>query len=99
MDMLPMFLLLLTTGTAVTGISGYLIFGPLSYVQARDRGIRLGAHCFTPSFLRWILLGTFRATADRALTGPATPAQILAWRGIIGLLGSGVLLAPYFGTP
>lgn len=97
MDMLPMFLLLLTTGIAVTGVSGYLIFGPLSYVQARDRGIRLGGHCFTPSFLRWILLGGFRATADRAITGLATPAQILAWSFIVGLVGSSVLLAPYFG--
>ncbi|MCB1554054.1 MAG: hypothetical protein KDJ14_09625 [Xanthomonadales bacterium] len=95
MDLLPMFLLLFTTGTAVTGLTGYLIFGPLSYVQARDRGIRLGAHCFTPDFLKWIVAGSFRSTQDRAITGLATPAQLLAWCFIVGTLGSGVLLLPY----
>lgn len=95
MDMLPMFLLLFTTGVAVTGMAGYLIFGPLSYVQARDRGIRLGGHCFTPGFLRWIVVGAFRQTGDRSITGLATPAQILVWCFILGTLGSGVLLLPY----
>lgn len=89
-----MFLLLFTTGVAVTGISGYLIFGPLSYVQARDRGIRPGLHAFAPGFLRWILSGAFRATGDRSITGLATPAQILAWCFLIGMLATGLTLIP-----
>lgn len=90
-----MFVLLFTTGLAVTGISGYLIFGPLSFVQARDRGIRPGAHAFAPGFLHWILFGTFRQTRDRAITGLATPAQILGWCFIVGLLASGLTLVPF----
>jgi hypothetical protein len=89
-----MFLLLFTTGVAVTGISGYLIFGPLAYVQARDRGIRPGAHAFAPGFLHWILTGTFRSTRDRAITGLATPAQILGWCFIVGMVATGFTLLP-----
>lgn len=92
MPLIPMFLLLFTTGLAVTGVAGYLIFGPLSYVQARDRGLRHGAHCFAPTYLRWIVGGAFRATRDRAITGLATPAQLLLWCFIVGMVGSGLML-------
>ncbi len=94
MPMPLMFLLLFTTGLAVTGVAGYLIFGPLSYVQARDRGIRPGSHAFAPSFLRWIITGAFRATRDRAITGLATPAQLLVWCAMLGLVGTGLILLP-----
>lgn len=95
MSLVPMFLLLLTTAVGITGISGYLIFGPLAWVQARDRGMRIGGHAFAPTFMRWILSGAFRATRDRAITGLATPAQILAWCTIVGAITSGLLLLPY----
>jgi len=89
-----MFLLLFTTGLGITGISGYVIFGPLTYVQARDRGMRIGSHAFAPRFLRWILGGAFRRTGDRAITGLATPAQILGWCCIVGAVSSGIVLLP-----
>lgn len=90
-----MFLLLFSTGLAITGVAGYLIFGPLAYRQACDRGMRVGGHAFAPSFLRWILGGAFRATRDRMITGLATPAQLLAWCAIIGGVLSGGVLLPY----
>jgi len=90
-----MFLLLFSTGLAITGISGYLIFGPLTYRQSCDYGVRVGSHAFAPSFLRWILGGAFRQTRNRSITGLATPAQILGWCTVIGLALTGVLLLPY----
>lgn len=97
MPLLPMFLLLFSTGLGITGIAGYLIFGPLSYRQSCDRGIRVGSHAFSPVFLRWILGGGFRRTRDPAITGLATPAQLLGWCTIVGgVLTAGVLL-PYAG--
>jgi hypothetical protein len=90
-----MFLLLLSTGLGLAGIAGYLIFGPLSYRQAGDRGIEIGGHAFAPAFMHWILSGAFRSTRDPAITGLATPAQILGWCTIVGALASGVLLLPY----
>ncbi len=95
MPMIPMFLLLLFTGLALSGIAGYLIFGPLTYRQIGDRGMRIGGHAFAPSFLRWIMSGAFRATRDSAITGLATPAQILCWSTVIGAIGSGLVLLPY----
>ncbi|MBD8527539.1 hypothetical protein [Pseudomarimonas arenosa] len=94
MDMTLMFILLFTTGLAVTGVAGYLIFGPLSYVQARDRGIRPGTHAFAPGFLRWISFGRFRETRDPAITGLATPAQILIWCALLGAAGTALVLIP-----
>ncbi|GIX34838.1 MAG: hypothetical protein KatS3mg126_0617 [Lysobacteraceae bacterium] len=89
-----MFLLLLTTGMAVTGVAGYLIFGPLSYVQARDRGLRIGRHAFSPAFLVWIAGGRFRALGDPAISGLATPARILCWCFLLGIAGTGLILLP-----
>src|SRR5690606_8438480 len=89
-----MFLLLLFTGLAVSGVAGYLIFGPLTFKQIGDRGMRIGAHPFSPAFLRWIMSGAFRATGDRAITGLATPAQILCWSTVVGAIGSGLVLLP-----
>ncbi|MFA5683011.1 MAG: hypothetical protein WCZ65_07460 [Lysobacteraceae bacterium] len=90
-----MFLLLLSTGLAITGFTGYVIFGPLTYRQMRDRGLRIGGHAFAPDFLRWILGGGFRATRDSAITGLATPAQILSWCCLVGLLLSGLAMLPF----
>ena len=95
MPMLPMFLLLFFTALGLSGISGYLIFGPLTYRQVSDRGTRIGRHAFAPAFLRWILLGVFRETRDRSITGLARPAQILGWSTIIGAAASGLILLPY----
>jgi hypothetical protein len=95
MPLIPMFLLLFFTGVGLAGIAGYLIFGPLSYRQAGDRGIEIGNHAFSPAFMHWILAGTFRSTRDASITGLATPAQILGWCAVIGTLASAILVAPY----
>ncbi len=95
MQLLPMFLLLFFTGLGLAGIAGYLIFGPLSYRQASERGLEIGNHAFSPIFMRWILGGSFRSTRDPAITGLATPAQILGWCTLIGAITSAILLMPY----
>ena len=95
MSLIPMFLLLFFTGLGLAGIAGYLIFGPLSYRQAGDCGLAVGQHAFSPAFMRWILGGAFRQTADPSITGLATPAQILGWCTIIGGIASIILLIPY----
>jgi hypothetical protein len=95
MPLIPMFLLLFFTGLGLAGIAGYLIFGPLSYRQVAERGIAIGGHAFSPGFLRWILAGRFRSTADPSITGLATPAQILGWCTIVGTLISLILVYPY----
>ncbi len=93
--MFPMFLLLFSTGLCIAGIAGYLIFGPLTYRQSCDHGVRVGSHAFSPSFLRWILGGGFRTTSDPAITGLATPAQILGWCMIVGGVLAALVLLPY----
>jgi hypothetical protein len=95
MPLIPMFLLLFFTGLGLAGIAGYLIFGPLSYRQAGDRGIGIGRHAFSPAFMHWILAGRFRLTRDPSITGLATPAQILGWCTVIGAIASAILLVPY----
>jgi hypothetical protein len=90
-----MFLLLFSTGLAISGITGYLIFGPLTYRQSCDHGIRVGSHAFAPSFMGWILVGRFRSTRDPSITGLATPAQLLGWCTLIGSLLSAIVLVFY----
>lgn len=97
MPLVPMFLLLFSTGLAIAGLAGYLIFGPLTYRQSCDHGIRIGGHAFAPSFLRWILGGGFRSTRDPAITGLATPAQLLGWCALAGGVLTGLVLLPYSG--
>lgn len=92
MDILSMFLLLLATGIGLSGATGYLIFGPLAYRHLQDRSAAVGAHAFAPTYLAYVFLGRFRARGDRNLNGLATPAQVLLWCGIIGALGSALLL-------
>lgn len=92
MGMLPMFLLLLATGIGLSGITGYLIFGPLAYRHLQDRKRTVGAHAFAPSFLAYVLGGRFRALSDRNLNGLATPAQVLLICSIAGALGAVLIL-------
>lgn len=87
MDLLPMFLLLLATGLGLSGATGYLIFGPLTYRHLQDRRQTVGSNAFAPSFLGFLLSGRFRALGDRNLNGLATPAQVLL---ICALAGAGL---------
>jgi hypothetical protein len=88
MDILSMFLLLLATGLGLSGVAGYLIFGPLAYRHLQDRSQTVGANAFAPSYLAYLLKGEFRRHRDRNLNGLATPAQVLLLSAIIGGLGS-----------
>lgn len=87
-----MFVLLLTSAVAIAGISGYVIFGPLTFAQLTDRGRRIGAHAFSPVFLKWILRGEYRGDRDPGISGLATPARILLWCFIAGVVATLVLL-------
>jgi hypothetical protein len=95
MQMITMFLLLLTTGVGLSGITGYLIFGPLAYRHLQDRGALIGLHAFSPAFLSFVLRGQFRSRGDRNLNGLATPAQVLLWSCILGTVGSAILVTLY----
>jgi hypothetical protein len=89
-----MFLLLLATGVGLSGATGYLIFGPLTFRHLRDRNATVGANSFSPTFLGWVLRGGFRKLRDANLNGLATPAQVLLWCCLLGVIGSGLLLTP-----
>jgi hypothetical protein len=87
-----MFLLLLFVGLATSGLTGYVIFGPLAYRHQLDRDPQRQR---TPDFVRftgWLMSGAYRALGDKNLNGLAAPAFVLAWSTVIGLVGSGVVL-------
>ena len=79
-----------------TWIGGELRFLPgeeavlssvLSALQAR-----LGTAAFLrPSVLGWLLVGGYRETGDRNLSGLATPARVSLWTIIGGLAMAGAL--------
>mgnify|MGYP003409916811 CR=1 FL=1 len=52
------FCLLLALAVWTAGISGYLIFGPLTFRHLLDRGLTagLGGSFVAPAFLRWLFL-------------------------------------------
>lgn len=80
-------LLLSSLATAIIGLTGYVIFGPLTYRHQMDRRITVGPSSFAPPFWLWLLRRGWRAHADRNLTGLAVPAWIMLLVIIIGLLG------------
>ena len=91
MGVMAMFMLLLAVGIALSGATGYLIFGPLAYRHLQDRKAAVGAHAFAPSYLAYLMRGEFRARADRNLNGLATPAQVLLYCTLLGA-GAAVIL-------
>ena len=95
MQMITMFLLVLTTGVGLSGITGYLIFGPLVFRHMQDRDSTVGHHAFSPAFLGYVLRGDFRSQGDNNLNGLATPAQLLLWSCILGGISSFALVAVY----
>ena len=81
------FCLLLALAVWTAGISGYLIFGPLTFRHLLDRGqtAGLGGSFVAPAFLRWLFLRRgYRGSPDRNLTGLAAPAWVLGWCMWIG---------------
>jgi hypothetical protein len=96
MSLLVMFTLLLGTALATSGLTGWLIFGPLSYKHVAERhpNANAGNSALSPRFITWLASGRFRALRDPRLNGLATPAQVLSWCLVIGLVMTGIALLP-----
>lgn len=88
----PDLVLMTGLGILTAGVTGYLIFGPLSYRHLMDREAEsgLGGTSFAPAFWVFLLSGRYRALNDRALDPLATPARIMLWVMAIGIVGTGV---------
>lgn len=80
-------LLLCSLATVILGLTGYVIFGPLTYRHLMDRRTTVGSTSFGPTFLRWLLRGGYRAQHDPNLTGLAIPARIMASIILTGVAG------------
>lgn len=79
------FLLLLGLALATAGLTGYLIFGPLTYRHLEDRQATVGGSFVSPTFMHWLFIARgYKGTPDRNLSGLATPAFILGWCMWIG---------------
>jgi hypothetical protein len=83
--------LLVSLAFATAGLTGYLIFGPLTFRHLQDRELHREfgtAGAFSWGFLRWVLLRGFRTSSDASLRGLANPACVLGWAMVLGLAGS-----------
>lgn len=80
-------LLLCSLATIILGLTGYVIFGPLTYRHLMDRRTTVGSTSFGPIFLWWLLRGGYRAQHDANLTGLAIPARIMALIILTGVAG------------
>jgi hypothetical protein len=82
--------LLTMLALAISGLSGYAIFGPLTYRHLQDQQRVVGESAFDPAFLGWILTGRYRFHADPLLPKLAVPARgllLVALAGTLGVLG------------
>jgi hypothetical protein len=79
--------LLSSMALAIAGLSGYAIFGPLSYRHMQDRRTAVGDSAFDWVFLRWILAGRYRYHADPILPKLAIPARWLLVTCLLGTVG------------
>jgi hypothetical protein len=88
----PDLVLMTGLGILTAGVTGYLIFGPLSYRHLMDREAEtgLGGNAFAPTFFAFLLSGRYRAMRDRALDPLATPARVMLWTIAVGIVGSTV---------
>lgn len=80
------FWLMLALGAWTAGLTGYLIFGPLSYRHQQDheRTEGIGGHAFAWPFFVWLTVGGYRVHRDRNLDALATPARIMLWLMVVG---------------
>jgi hypothetical protein len=92
--MAGMFVLLVFIALATAGLTGYVIFAPLTWRHLLDRGwaAQADGSPITPGGLWWLLRGRFAQFNDRGLNGLGRPAQILGWCLVIGLLGCAVVI-------
>ena len=86
--MLDLLTLLFGIALSTIGATGFAIFGPLTVRHLADRGMagEMDGSCLSPAGLRWLLLARQRRHDDRSLNGLATPATIMLWLVLIGLL-------------
>ncbi|PKM08994.1 MAG: hypothetical protein CVV14_01420 [Gammaproteobacteria bacterium HGW-Gammaproteobacteria-4] len=80
-------LILCSLATVILGLTGYVIFGPLTYRHLMDRRATVGSSSFAPVFWWWLLRGGYRANRDPNLSGLATPARIMLVIIASGLAG------------
>jgi hypothetical protein len=88
--------LLSSLALAISGLSGYAIFGPLSYRHMQDRRTAVGDSAFDWVFLRWVLTARYRYHADPILPKLAAPARWLLATCLLGTLGVLVWLMAQF---
>jgi hypothetical protein len=91
-----LFLALCFVGVAIGGLTALVIFWPLALVHIRDRHPQLAQELgpgpfFQPKAWKWLLLGRYRATPDRSLSGLATPARVSLFTIIGALLAAWLL--------
>ncbi|MFN3841703.1 MAG: hypothetical protein ACK4RW_00355 [Rehaibacterium terrae] len=79
--------LLIALALAISGLSGYAIFGPLTYRHLQDQQRVVGESAFDPPFLRWILAARYRYHGDPVLPTLATPARWLLATCLLGTAG------------
>lgn len=89
-------MILLLSGLAVwtAGLTGYLIFGPLTYrhLQDHDEHVDKGGWFLAPRFIAWVLLRRWATSGDANLRGLAAPAMVLGWCLVVGGIVSIVAL-------
>ncbi|MFB9068434.1 hypothetical protein [Pseudofulvimonas gallinarii] len=72
-------LLLLGIAFATVGVTGYVIFGPLTCRHLQDRGQAglMAGSSLSPTGLLWILRGGYGQLGDAGLRALALPARIM----------------------
>jgi len=91
-----LFFALVSLALAIAGFCALVIFWPLTLVHLRDRHPELhaglGEFAFAnPSALWWLLVGGYRRTGDRNLSGLATPARVALSVILLGVFSAGIL--------
>lgn len=81
-----MIVLLSALAVWTAGLTGWLIFGPLTYrhLQDRDQQQGKGSWFCSPAFMRWVLTRGWADSSDQNLRGLAAPAMVLGWCMLIG---------------
>ncbi len=80
-------LMLLGIAFVTVGVTGYVIFGPLTCRHLQDRGQaqRMDGSSLSPTGLLWILRGGYRQLDDAGLRALALPARIMLVLTLAGL--------------
>jgi len=93
---IELWMVILLTGLAVgtAGLTGYVIFGPLTWRHLLDREQQQGKGSWflSPRFMRYVLLRRWADSTDPNLRGLAAPAMVLGWCMIVGGIISGFAL-------